>query len=670
MLVTPRLAGPAARRGRARALAFALAMGLLVCPPAVATKVAAGRSVDESALRYYAAQQNAERVEAEIRRLKTLHPGWTPPEGLYSGQGWSNPEQDLWDLFAADRLDALRREISRRQAEDPAWQPSEELLAKLARKEARSRLIAASEAGEAVEVLAIVGADPMLLTVEDLDVLWRVAAAYAETGDGRQASELFQLPLSGDVPPDLKRANAQKAIAALPPQEATALLAQMRNRLADARPPHQAANDLDGADLDDLETALARRWIGARLEDANTPPVPPALVERLVRTAANTPADDRLLGWHARANGDHAAALARFERADPSGLDPEATLGRVLSLNDLGRGPQAIALAHAKRTASEPLADIFLALVTARLTEDPPQPIGEGELADFARAVKTRRAAEGAQALGWYAYRAGQPRPAAAWFQLAMDWQGDAKTAEGHVLATLAAGDAGQARTLISTYGARFPQVAKLGRPTAPASASSTGTAGPLAAAHRAYTRGDASGCLRRLDAAARRSSEAELLRGWCLMDLDRPREAARAFARAGDAKGRIGRDAAYGRSLALLRLGDTFEAVEAARRPDFETGRQTEIARAALAQTAARAFQAGDYRATLAALDKRRTLTAEPRDLMLLRGWALLRTGAPDAARAVFTTLDRQLSTRETRAGLAALADGNRTAARSVLRR
>ena len=68
--------------------------------------------VDESALRYYARNHQMERVEAEIRRLQTLHPGWTPPDDLFSANPVGSDEQAFWDLFGADRLDELEARAS------------------------------------------------------------------------------------------------------------------------------------------------------------------------------------------------------------------------------------------------------------------------------------------------------------------------------------------------------------------------------------------------------------------------------------------------------------------------------------------------------------------------------------------------------------------------------
>src|SRR3954463_7149691 len=38
--------------------------------------------VDESALRYFAAQGDTRRVDAEIARLRALYPNWSPPTDL------------------------------------------------------------------------------------------------------------------------------------------------------------------------------------------------------------------------------------------------------------------------------------------------------------------------------------------------------------------------------------------------------------------------------------------------------------------------------------------------------------------------------------------------------------------------------------------------------------
>ena len=76
------------------------------------------------------------RTNAEIRRLKALHPNWTPPTNIYSAAGSGNDEQPFWDLLADDRLDELHAGIALRMKSEPGWRPSRDLTTKIARKEA------------------------------------------------------------------------------------------------------------------------------------------------------------------------------------------------------------------------------------------------------------------------------------------------------------------------------------------------------------------------------------------------------------------------------------------------------------------------------------------------------------------------------------------------------
>lgn len=140
-------------------------------------------------------------------------------------------------------------------------------------------------------------------------------------------------------------------------------------------------------------------------------------------------------------------------------------------------------------------------------------------------------------------------------------------------------------------------------------------------------------------------------------MQLDRPREAAAVFERAltsGDAKTR--EDAAYGKSLADLRSNLTNPAVEAANSADLSPKRRQEIGIAVLSQRAVGAYNAGGYVETLSALDQRRALAPESRDLTLMRAWSQYHLGNMEEAQRLFTVLDQQTSTKETRQGLGAI--------------
>ena len=71
---------------------------------------AARQKVDESALRYFAAQGDQRRLETEIARLRALYPDWTPPTDLSgAGPGVDPAVVRMWAMFAQGRFAELRR---------------------------------------------------------------------------------------------------------------------------------------------------------------------------------------------------------------------------------------------------------------------------------------------------------------------------------------------------------------------------------------------------------------------------------------------------------------------------------------------------------------------------------------------------------------------------------
>jgi len=150
-------------------------------------------------------------------------------------------------------------------------------------------------------------------------------------------------------------------------------------------------------------------------------------------------------------------------------------------------------------------------------------------------------------------------------------------------------------------------------------------------------------------------SPEAALARGWCLMDLNRPLEAAQSFDAAYGSNSAAARsDAAYGKSLAYLRAGLTDKASVAAADAAQTNQRAVELQAAILSDRALNAFKAGRYRETLLALDQRAQIVPEQSDLMSLRGYAHLNLGRYADATRIF----QALADTGDKAGLRGLAD------------
>jgi tetratricopeptide (TPR) repeat protein len=125
----------------------------------------------------------------------------------------------------------------------------------------------------------------------------------------------------------------------------------------------------------------------------------------------------------------------------------------------------------------------------------------------------------------------------------------------------------------------------------------------------------------------------------WCMMRLNRPAEAVtrfRAVLSNGSAKDR--QDAAYGLSLAYLRLGLTSEAAAASSQAPQPGGRVKELSTAILTQRIVADYQAGRYADALIGLDSRAHLVPEQTDLLILRGWCYFHLNRYDESKQVFT--------------------------------
>ncbi|MBL8574679.1 MAG: hypothetical protein JNM13_13455 [Hyphomicrobiaceae bacterium] len=645
------------------AIEFAPQPGKPVAPGTVARaapeQAAPAEPVDDSALRYYASQNATQRVEAEIRRLRSLHPGWEPPADLYKPSR-GNEEQGLWDLYAADRIDDLRAEIERRSSREPGWRPSADLDTKIRLKEVRRKLIQASEKTDHAAVIELARANAGLVAEDDPDIIWRVAEAYGKTGEHARAVELYALVLDSPAPGDVRLATIRKALGVIPASAAEPLLAKSR-RGADGRDEFEPVRD-----------DLVRARIGQVLTAAVGVQAAPADVQRLTALAeaqSGTAADAELLGWlHYRAEAQRGQAKPWFDKAVARGGGLKPTLGLALSARALGDLVAAEKLAYDNRLADDQFASLYIEILASELTREKPPVIAPDRLVTYAAEVKRLESGNGAQALGWYAYKARQFPAALAWFETALKWQPNSKTAEGHLLAMLGAGDRARFLAELPVYKAKYPDLAAFvmtepKRESASARPAGAGraAAGGSSAAFAAHKRGDHRLCLDLLAQRAGRgglSSEDELLRGWCLLELNRPQEAAFAFGRAQQtaASQRRQEDAAYGRSLAHLRSGKTIDAAYAAASSSLAPKRQAEIAQVVLAQHAIAYFDRHDYAQAVAMLDQRRRLAEEPRDLMTMRAWAYYHLGQHAAARELFAFLDQQMSTRETRSGLASV--------------
>ncbi|CAN7159830.1 cellulose synthase [Neorhizobium sp. LjRoot104] len=644
-------------------------------------------AVDESALRYFAARGDTARLQAEISRLRTLYPNWIPPADPLAVQINTDRQlENMWSLYAQSRYADVRKAIADRQATEPGWQPPADLLDRLKLAEARAGLVASSDADNHDAVIRMAADNPGLLTCSEVDILWRVAEAFARTDRQGRARDAYTYILDNCGDSSERFATAQKASELLPPDMLEDLLA--RERTPAGGPP----------EFEPLRDDIARRLVASGNTDAKIV-VPEKYLTRLERLAeANgLPSDALLLGWYHYRRDNLGGAERWFRRAFNKEETASAAEGLALTLVAQKSPVEAEAVLYRWRDTSDGSKEAYLAAVANLLALEPPPVLQDDVLRRMAPVVITARNADAAQQFGWYARAMQQPQTAAEWFQAALSWKRDDEpSAYGLALTFDDLGDKAGVTQIQRAWNGRSERITRLGEPVTergaprrqPAIASRPNVDGArtnaLAAeppAQEAYptarteapvtriapqptqragrlpaqaTTARPGQCSTTLD-PRRIPPEAALARGWCLMDLNRPLEAAQSFDAAYASSSAAARsDAAYGKSLAYLRAGLTDKASVAAADSAQTNQRAVELQAAILSDRAVNAFKAGRYRETLLALDQRAQIAPEQSDLMSLRGYAHLNLGRLADATRIF----QALADMGDKAGLRGLAD------------
>jgi tetratricopeptide (TPR) repeat protein len=659
-------------------------------PPASAPPANGSQpEVDESALRYFAAQGDTRRVNAEIARLRALYPNWNPPSDLSQLSGaaaGAAPDplvERLWNLYREDRIAEVRAAIAERQASDPNWKPPEELVTALETVEARRRLTNASDTGQWRTVLSVATESPNLLTCVNVDVLWRVAEAFARTDQPNRTRDVYTYLLTNCANPGERLATLQKALGLLPDQQVADLL-QFERRTGDS--PDDFSSIRDELARRRVERASLDPKVTASAEDL-------AAVERLIRNT-NEAGPVLILGWYNYHHGNPARALELFKTALDRNGGPKAAEGYAMSLRALERLSESEAFAYKWRERAPENMKIYLDVATALLSQDPPPRLELQVVARIVPVVTAQRFPDGAQALGWYSYNTEQIRTARDWFRTALSWRPDDEpSAYGLALSTQRLNERAAFNAVVADWRSRSQRIADLadginrvpGRRTSAAQPPVT-TPVELASTQPRYAPRQVTmerveveqplprteDGVRRRQSAARSalgrscamtrnptglSGDGALTRGWCLMEINRPLEAVAAFDQALATGSRRAREeAAYGKSLAYLRKNLTSEAAIAAAEAPQTRERRVELGASILTQRALAAYRDKRYVETLLALSERARLVPEQNDLLLIRGWSYFNLGRYNDAEKIFRAVQQTGYSDEASVGLNAI--------------
>lgn len=611
-----------------------------VAPAPIASKV------DETALRYFARLGDTQRVDAEMARLKALYPDWVPPTNLLSSDYVPDAAvEHIWDLFTQGDFAGARAAIAEKQKADPAFVPSPDLLHSLDLGEASARLRNASDAGQFQTVITIAANAPELLTCANVDVMWRLAEAFIKTDSKPRGLDAYSYILTSCTDPAERLATLQKAMVLLDRADIEPLLAL-------EKPGPDGVGEFTAIRLD-----LARNAIAAVL--SGKMPMAAAEDVTLLQTSARQTklADDlRLLGWYALNQKKPSEGHDWFElamAADPSMLSAH---GMGVALLDLKRPADAEAVLADYRDESEALTTLYLTAAASLLAVQPAVDVAPDVLGRIVDETMAGKSATTAQELGWYAYGFGQPQTAIAWFKLATTWDPASEpSAYGLLVASDSIKDTATVAAIQQAWGARSTRIANFGKATstrsqvtpAPQPRASTdppvvqqiATEAPVRQASSNNGGGSAS-CSRFVPPESLSPAQA-LKRAWCLMDLARPTDAAANFARALQSGSEdVRSDAAYGQSLAYVRLGLANDAAVAASAAPQSDARVIELQVDINTQTALQAYQIGDYRRTLVALDERARFAPEQNDLLTLRAYCYLQLKRYKEAEQIFAAV------------------------------
>lgn len=410
--------------------------------------------VDRSALRYFAAKGDTGRLQAEISRLRSLYPDWVPPsDPLAVPRNNDVALETMWKGYSDGRYAEVRKAIAERQAKDAAWQPPSDLLERLNVAEARARLVNASELKQYETVISVAASTPSLLTCSEVDVLWHVAQAFAETKRPERARDAYLYVLNNCENAPERLATVQKAAATLP-------YATMQDLLALERSSPEGV-----AEFESVRDDLARRFV-AEGDTDKALTVDPKYVQRVERLAAagGTASDALLLGWYHLRRDNMSAAEQWFRRAHDKEDPASASQGLALTLVARKVPAEAEAVLYPWRDSSPDALATYFAATANLLAIDPPMTLDAAVLARIAAETTKAREPATAQQFGWYARALNQPATAAQWFATALRWKPDDEpSAYGLALSRDQLGDKDGVVEIQRLWSGRSERIARLG---------------------------------------------------------------------------------------------------------------------------------------------------------------------------------------------------------------
>lgn len=603
---------------------------------------------DIKALRYFAQNRQTARFEAELARLQKMYPGFQLPVNFNNPDIETN--QVFWDLFGTGEFDELEKLLEERRRVDPYWSPDPELLRKLGFAKNRGRLFDAFTTSDYKKVIEIANANPELVSNNDPEFIWALGTALALSGDINTAIETFEYALNGNDDTEVHAVIAQKAARYMPVSDAAFVLNLT------------GLTQLDAASKQRIAIGFARGLV-IRSNEFGVD-MPENYIDQIEEFGRYADKNDRfkdlqILAWAYYLHKNYERSLYWFSALPETEEFAKPIEGIILSLKHMERFDEAREKAEKWRHLSPEIAGLYLNLSAPSLLSKKVQKLRPEFLSEFARITKNLESGEGAEALGWYAFNVNQTLTADAWFDKALAWRPTETAAFGKTLTAAQRRDKDAFDALKAQYAQEYPSIAELeywktytGKKWSPSRNQTLSSSMARANEKRQY--GKCVSISDKLIRLGKATANDYQVRGWCLMQLNRPSEAQQAFAKSlSSSKGltkAVKRNSTYGYSLTALQNGDTDSALQIANSNALSAKDKRSLKIDLLAKRVVTAFRNRDYHTSIRLMNQRRQLTAEPRYMTELRGWSYFKLRKYKASLQVFKALDNILSTTKTR--------------------
>jgi tetratricopeptide (TPR) repeat protein len=406
--------------------------------------------VDTTALRYFASQNDLARVTAEIRLLRSKHPGWEPPPDLFNETKSGELEKPLWELFAKHDYEGVRTAMETMRQNNSDYQPSTDLVGKLVLAEANDQLVKAADAQQWGAVIDIAAANKLLLTCSDVDALWRTAEALIHIDDEAHAMEAYRYILTNCSNPSERLATMQKASLLLKSPEELEALIQLGKRAPSGR-----------SEFDSVRLDLIRQEVGDAAAGKPEAAASPSEIEAVTvhARASKDVNDQQLLGWYYYARKDFAQAETWFRMALQAGPSAKPAEGLVLTLRAANKLPEAQQLALQYAPLDHPNRKLMIEVLATALNDPASGSLSSDDLAAFVKAIDDERSSDGAQIYGWYRYKANDFAAAESWFKKSADWQTNESAAIGQVVTAKRLNHLAEYADLVAKYRITYPKI-------------------------------------------------------------------------------------------------------------------------------------------------------------------------------------------------------------------